>query len=86
MLIGIVKVGLFAKNKVFMATTNRRRGFSTEKLKRVHRKEILFNTSELEAINHYCKKYRVRNKSKFLREAIISKVLNRFDQDYPRLF
>ncbi len=65
---------------------SRRKGFNTEKLKRIHRKEILFNSCELEAINHYCRRYRVRNKSKFLREAIISKVLNRFDQDYPRLF
>ncbi|QKG80201.1 MULTISPECIES: hypothetical protein [Tenuifilum] len=65
---------------------SRRRGFNTEKLKRIHRKEILFNTCEIEAINQYCKKYKVKNKSKFIREAIISKVLNQFDQDYPRLF
>lgn len=68
-----------------MATSNRR-GFNTNRLKRVHRKELLFNTPEIEAINLYCKKYRIRNKSKFLREAIISKVLNRFEQDHPKLF
>ncbi|MCB8964052.1 MAG: hypothetical protein H6536_03305 [Bacteroidales bacterium] len=64
----------------------RRPGFNTEQLKRIHRKELLFNTSELNAIELYCKRYRIRNKSKFLREAIISKILNRFESDHPRLF
>ncbi|MGE0077944.1 MAG: hypothetical protein AB7S48_08810 [Bacteroidales bacterium] len=64
----------------------KRPGFNTDKLKRVHRKELLFNTSELNAIEMYCKRYKIRNKSKFLREAIISKVLNQFEQDHPKLF
>ncbi|HQB78350.1 MAG TPA: hypothetical protein PLJ52_08405 [Tenuifilaceae bacterium] len=63
-----------------------RPGFNNDKLKRVHRKEVLFNTSEMEAIDIYCKRYRIKNKSKFLREAVISKVLQRFDQDHPKLF
>jgi len=64
----------------------KRPGFNTEKLKRVHRKELLFNTSELNAIDIYCKRYKITNKSKFLREAIIAKVLSRFEQDHPKLF
>ncbi|MCB2197670.1 MAG: hypothetical protein KQH79_17560 [Bacteroidetes bacterium] len=57
-----------------------------ESLKRVYRKSILFNKREIQAINHYCKKYKIRNKSKFMREMIISSILKKFDEDYPSLF
>ena len=55
-------------------------------LKRVYRKSILFNKREIQAIDHYCKKYKIRNKSKFMREMIITSVLKKFDEDYPSLF
>ncbi|MDX9769504.1 MAG: hypothetical protein RBT19_04030 [Tenuifilaceae bacterium] len=64
----------------------KRPGFNNERLKRVHRKEILFNSSELEAINIYCRRYRIKNRSRFLREAVISKVLQQFEKDHPKLF
>jgi len=57
-----------------------------EKLKRTNRSAILFNQREQEAINLYCEKYKIRNKSKFMREAILTEVLQRFDEDYPTLF
>jgi hypothetical protein len=41
---------------------------------------------ELKAIKHYCDRYRISNRSKFLREAILTEVLRRFDTDYPSLF
>ncbi len=56
-----------------------------ESLKRVHRKTILFNKRELEALEHYIKKYKIKNKSKFMREIIITSVLKKFDEDYPSL-
>ncbi|MFP4025004.1 MAG: hypothetical protein ACLFVR_10820 [Thiohalospira sp.] len=55
-------------------------------LKRVYQKSILFNKRELQAINHYCKKYKIKNKSKFMRETIITSILKKFDEDYPSLF
>lgn len=57
-----------------------------EKLKRTNRTSILFNQREQEAIKLYCEKYKIRNKSKFMREAILTEVLQRFDDDYPTLF
>lgn len=57
-----------------------------EKLKRTHRTAILFNNREREAINLYCDKYKIRNRSKFMREAIMTEILKRFDEDYPTLF
>jgi hypothetical protein len=64
----------------------KRKGKKDESLKRVYRKSILFNKREIQAINHYCKKYKIRNKSKFMREMIISSILKKFDEDYPSLF
>lgn len=53
---------------------------------RRHRATILLNDKELEAIDAYCKKYRVSSRSQFCREAIISVVLRRFEEDHPKLF
>lgn len=55
-------------------------------LKRVNNQALRFNNKELSAINLYCEKYKITNKSKFMREAIISTVLQKFDEDYPVLF
>jgi len=57
-----------------------------EKLRRTNRTSILFNQREQEALRHYCEKYEITNKSKFMREAIMTEVLKRFDEDYPTLF
>ena len=76
----------FAKQSYYFIIMLKRLGFNNDKLKRIHRKEVLFNTSELEAINIYCKRYKIKNRSKFLRETVISKVLQQFDSDHPRLF
>lgn len=57
-----------------------------EKLRRTNRTSILFNQREQEAIKLYCEKYKIKNKSRFMREAIMTEVLKRFDEDYPTLF
>ena len=59
---------------------------NNEKLRRTHRTSILFNQREQEAINLYCEKYKIRNKSKFMREVIMTEILKKFDEDYPTLF
>ena len=64
----------------------KRNAVKDESLKRIHRKSILFNKREMQAIDHYCKKYKIKNKSKFMREMIITSVLKKFDEDYPSLF
>ncbi|HBY02027.1 MAG TPA: hypothetical protein DEG92_05750 [Rikenellaceae bacterium] len=53
---------------------------------RNHRKTILFNDKEMEAVQLYCKKYKVKSQAKFCREAIISAILKQFDEDHPKLF
>jgi len=57
-----------------------------EKLIRSSRTSLNFNQREMEAIELYCEKYNIKNKSKFMRETILTEVLKRFDDDYPTLF
>jgi hypothetical protein len=57
-----------------------------EKLTRNNRKTILFNQKEVEVINSFCKKYNIKSQTKFCREAIISTILQRLDEDHPKLF
>jgi len=55
-------------------------------LLRVNQISILFNNRELKAIEAYCSKYKVKNRSRFLRETILTEILKKFDEDYPSLF
>lgn len=57
-----------------------------ESLKRVNRQAILFNERELKAIEHYCSRFKINNRSKFMREAIITEVLKKFEDNYPTLW
>jgi hypothetical protein len=57
-----------------------------QKLARTTARSIRFNYKEISAINNYCTKFKVKNKSKFMREAIIMEVLRKFDQNYPTLW
>ncbi|MBN1132163.1 MAG: hypothetical protein JXA39_03740 [Bacteroidales bacterium] len=56
------------------------------KLRRVNKTSLLLNKREKEALNLYCQKYKISNKSKFMREAIMTEILKKFDEDYPTLF
>lgn len=64
----------------------RRRKRKDISLLRENPKVIRFNTRELSAINQYCEKFKVKNKAKFMREAIIGEVLKKFDENYPTLW
>ena len=53
---------------------------------RTTRVSILLNDSELRALDRYCEKYGVRNRSRFVRETLMRSVLKRFEKDAPTLF
>ncbi|MFR9165611.1 MAG: hypothetical protein ACLVKO_05055 [Dysgonomonas sp.] len=60
-----------------------------EKKKNIIRdKQICFSLSdeEYELISAYLKKYSISNKSRWLRQTVISHILKNLDQDYPTLF
>ncbi|MFW6389225.1 MAG: hypothetical protein ACOCZI_01195 [Marinilabiliaceae bacterium] len=54
--------------------------------KRKHKAEFLLNDKELEAFEVYCKRYKVKNKSRFMRESVMRTVMDQFMEDYPTLF
>ena len=51
-------------------------------LKRINRHNLLFNNREKRVIDEYCRKHKIKNKSRFMRESIMATIL----QDYPSLF
>lgn len=57
-----------------------------ERLKRVHRKTIMFNNDEYKMIEGFCKRYGIKNRTKLFREAIMSAILQKMEQDHPKLF
>jgi hypothetical protein len=40
----------------------------------------------MRALGIYCNRYRVKNKSEFLRETIMKAILNRFEKEHPTLW
>ncbi len=46
----------------------------------------MLNSREMRALNVYCHRYRIKNKSRFLRETVMNAILKRFDKDMPSLF
>jgi hypothetical protein len=56
------------------------------RLKRSNRLSVMLNNSEARALGIYCDRYRVKNKSGFLRETIMRAILKRFDDEHPTLW
>lgn len=73
------------KNRKHKLTPDFRRE-ERAKLVRRYRKTVLFNEKELSLINQYCEKYAVRHKSAFIRNVVISHILEQLDDNYPKLF
>jgi len=46
----------------------------------------MLNNREMRALGIYCNRYRVKNKSKFLRETIMKAILKRFEEEHPTLW
>jgi hypothetical protein len=57
-----------------------------EVLRRTNKKSLLLNEREKKVIDSYCRKYKITNQSKFMRETIITAILKKYDEDYPSLF
>ena len=56
------------------------------RMKRGNKVVVSLNDKEMRALNQYCDKYKVKNRSRFLRETIMIAILKKFDEDYPKLF
>lgn len=46
----------------------------------------MLNNREARALGIYCSRYRIKNKSEFLRETIMKAIIKRFDDEHPTLW
>jgi hypothetical protein len=60
--------------------------YKEDRLKRNNRLSLMLNKREIRALGIYCDRYRVKNKSEFLRETIMRAILKRFDDEHPTLW
>ena len=57
-----------------------------KKQPREYRISILLNESELLALDRFCDKYDVANRSRLIRETLMRAILKQLDNDQPTLF
>lgn len=62
------------------------RKMSVECVKRERRMSILLSEDEQQLIERYLVKYKITNKSRWLRETILLFIHKNMEEDYPTLF
>jgi hypothetical protein len=60
--------------------------YKEDRLRRTNRLSLMLNNREMKALGIYCNRYRVKNKSEFLRETIMKAILKRFEDEHPTLW
>ena len=60
--------------------------YKENRLKRTNRLTLMLNNREMRALNIYCNRYRIKNKSEFLRSTIMTAILKRFEDEHPTLW
>ena len=53
---------------------------------RTHRQIFTLNDEENKALERYISKYKVQNKSKFIRETLMLSIIRKLEEDHPTLF
>jgi len=64
----------------------RKAAYKEDHLKRTNRLSLMLNSREMKALGIYCSRYRVKNKSEFLRATIMKAILKRFEDEHPTLW
>ena len=57
-----------------------------KKQPRGHRVSLLLNDSEQRALDLFCDKYAITNRSRLVREALMRAIIHRMEDDQPTLF
>ncbi|MBQ0137160.1 MAG: hypothetical protein MJZ55_06025 [Paludibacteraceae bacterium] len=57
-----------------------------KKAPRNNKVTILLNDAEQRALDRFCERYHVDNRSKLIRETLIRAILKQMDEDNPTLF
>lgn len=60
--------------------------YRKKKQPRNHRVAILLNDSEQRALERYCDRYTISNRSRLIRETLMHAILARQENDQPTLF
>jgi len=47
---------------------------------------ISLNDPEYKALEKFCSKYKITNRTRFIRESLMKSILTRMSEDYPTLF
>jgi hypothetical protein len=64
-----------------------KRGAATDdKIKRTTSLTLRLNQREVRALDIYCKRFRVKSKSEFMRRTIMQAIVGRFDSEHPSLW
>jgi len=63
-----------------------KKGFSNKKEKRTHRLAFHMNDTEYKAVQRHLKKYKITNKSNWLRLTILAHIWQKLGEDLPMLF
>jgi len=74
-----MKKGVHNSNKM-------KEGSKKEPLVRNRVVSISLNDPEYKALLKYCTKYKITNRSRFIRESLMKSILTRMSEDYPTLF
>ena len=53
---------------------------------RTHKYVITLNDEENRALSRYIDKYKVQNRSRFIRETLMIAIIRKFEEDHPTLF
>jgi hypothetical protein len=64
----------------------RRSVLKEDRLRRNNRLSLMLNNREMKALGIYCSRYRIKNKSGFLRETVMKAILKRFEDEHPTLW
>jgi hypothetical protein len=64
----------------------RHNSYKEERLKRTNRLSLMLNNREMKALGIFCDRFRIKNKSEFMRETIMKEILKRYDEDHPSLW
>ncbi|MBK9388757.1 MAG: hypothetical protein IPN68_00705 [Bacteroidetes bacterium] len=64
----------------------RKAAYKEDRLRRTNRLSLMLNNREMKALGIYCSRYRVKNKSEFMRETIMRAILKRFEEEHPTLW
>ena len=47
---------------------------------------VMLNDEEVKALNRFVERYKIKNKSRFVREALMTVILRKMEEDHPTLF